>query len=272
MASRKWGNHLGNLNCHTMRFFLLTLSVGLPLVLSSPSGAQPTSQTKPSQSPPQKALARFLALNNQAQLKSASAKSLLTGEATRFAQTDSLGQTSAPDGFALMDSRHAVARVQGLNGKVPVTDVYFYLTLSGGAWKVSALRSLALTGMIEMAMQELQKKPLPTPQESEELANMKLTLSLDRDLRAYFQSHRAQFEQLRALAAKQPDAARSRIKKLGMSALQTNGANTKFVIGGMVDNTVGYLYSPTNQPPKISPEEYIWVEKIADKWFLFRTT
>jgi hypothetical protein len=45
-----------------------------------------------------------------------------------------------------------------------------------------------------------------------------------------------------------------------------------FVIGGIMDNTVGFVYSPSNKPPQISPSSYIWVEEIAAGWYLFRTT
>lgn len=266
------------------RLFSTGLLAGLFFVFVSQSEAQ--SPSKPTVAPSkvsaapskvpieaQNALTRFLALNNQGKLKSASAIPLLTGEATRFAQTDTLGQTSAPDAFQLLDSHHVVARVQGMDGKVPVADIYFYLTLSGSTWKVTALRSLALTGMIEMAMEELQKKSKLTAHEQEELANMKLTLSLDRDLRTYFTTHQPQFEKLRIIAAKNPNAAESNLRQLGLNSVsKENGTNLHFVIGGMVDNTVGYLYSPSNRPPQITPNEYIWVEKIADKWYIFRTT
>ena len=203
-------------------------------------------------------------------MKSPAAKNLLIGEAIQFAQAETLGPTSALDGFQMIDTRHSVGRVQGLNGGIPVTDVYFYLTLSGSTWKVSALRSLALTGMIEAARQELQKKPKLTNQERQELANLNLTLSLDRELRIYFKNHRAQFD--RILTLKNSEAQKE-AEKLGLGTIsKARNANVEILIGGITDNSVGYLYSPSNQPPKISDDEYIWIEKIADKWYLFRTT
>lgn len=247
--------------------------VGLSLISGSSSSAQATPRATGSVSQARNVLARFLTLNSQRKLKSAASKGLLTGEATRFATLDTLGRFSRPDAFKLVDSRHAVGRVQALKGNIPKADIYLHLTLSGSTWKVSALRSFALTRMIERAMQELQRKPILTDQERSALANMKLTLSIDRDLRAYFKSRRSQFERMRKVAAKNRNAAQSHVRKLGLNGISNgNGADRQFVIGGIADNTVGYLYSPTNRPPKITSDEFIWVEKIADKWFLFRTT
>lgn len=46
----------------------------------------------------------------------------------------------------------------------------------------------------------------------------------------------------------------------------------QFVIGGITDNTVGYGFSPSGALPPISTDEFIWVERLAPHWFLFRTT
>ena len=46
-----------------------------------------------------------------------------------------------------------------------------------------------------------------------------------------------------------------------------------FTIGGILDNSVGFLYLVAPEaPPQIDPGEYIWVEQIAVDWYLFRTT
>jgi hypothetical protein len=271
--SSPFANDFSILNQHAMKKTIFRIVAGLSLFCGLSSRAQTNARVTNAEVAAKRVLTQFLTLSNQKKLKSDAAKSLLSGEATRFSETDTLGQLSTPDAFQLMDARHVVARVQGLDGKVPVADLYFYLTLSGTSWKVSAMRSLALTGIIEMAMQELQNKPKLTTQERQELANMRLTLSLDRDLRAYFKKNRSQFDRLRKLAAKDSKTAEDSLHKLGLSYFSNEkGTNLKFVIGGAVDNTVGFIYSPSNRPPKITPDEYIWVEKIADKWFLFRTT
>lgn len=63
------------------------------------------------------------------------------------------------------------------------------------------------------------------------------------------------------------------LKNLHFTALETKSdGSIEFTIGGMLDNTVGFIYSPKDAPPQIDGWRYIWVEKIAAGWYLFRTT
>ena len=165
-----------------------------------------------------------------------------------------------------------------------VADLYFYLTLED-SWKVSAVRRLALTGIIEGAYQYLKSKPTLTAEEKEELANVELLLAPDKALREWFGRNAARmnklYEKSRGLkpgyVSEQRDPRsteiKAQLKALNFATLEVHpDGNVEFVIGGVTDNTVGFLYSPGNQPPKMSPGSYIWIEEIAPKWFLFRTT
>jgi len=63
------------------------------------------------------------------------------------------------------------------------------------------------------------------------------------------------------------------LKNLHFTALETKSdGSIEFTIGGVIDNTVGFIYSPKAAPPEIDGWRYIWVEKIAAGWYLFRTT
>lgn len=63
------------------------------------------------------------------------------------------------------------------------------------------------------------------------------------------------------------------LKNLHFTALETKSdGSIEFMIGGVLDNSVGFIYSPKNTPPEIDGWRYIWVEKIAAGWYLFRTT
>jgi hypothetical protein len=44
------------------------------------------------------------------------------------------------------------------------------------------------------------------------------------------------------------------------------------LVGGIMDNAVGFLYSPDAPPPEITSYEHIWVEEVAPGWYLYRTT
>ena len=149
------------------------------------------------------------------------------------------------------------------------------------------VRLLSLTGIIEQAYLGLKAKTNLTEEEKNDLANMKLILATDKDLTAWFTENREALDKLYKLVAsksgKEQFYIRSEDKKFpevadalrklhltGMS-IETNG-NVEMVIGGVTDNVVGFIYSPSKNPPAISPSSYIWVEEVADKWYLFRTT
>jgi hypothetical protein len=63
-------------------------------------------------------------------------------------------------------------------------------------------------------------------------------------------------------------------RRCNLSSLsKVDDKQMEVVIGGVTDNTVGFLYAPDNRPPTSGANsEYIWVEKVADNWYLFRTT
>jgi hypothetical protein len=154
-------------------------------------------------------------------------------------------------------------------------------------WKISEVRLLALTGIIEQAYLELKAKPNLTEEEKNELANMRLILATDKDLTAWFSENRESLDKLynlvRSKAGKEQFYIRSEdkqfpevagaLKKLHLTGMsvEVNG-NIEMVIGGVTDNVVGFIYSPSKNPPAINPLSYIWVEEVADKWYLFRTT
>jgi hypothetical protein len=44
-------------------------------------------------------------------------------------------------------------------------------------------------------------------------------------------------------------------------------------IGGMLNNSVGFLYVPEGRmPPAMSSGGYIYIEKVMDHWYLYKTT
>lgn len=219
------------------------------------------------------AFARFLKLNRAHQLKRPTAQKLLMEEARNYAKYGSVGRLSPPNSFQTMPLG-AVARVGVLNERnVVVSDAYFYLKREKGAWKVSAARSFALTGIIFMARDELKKKARLSAQERDELANMNLLLASDATLKAYFLKNRADFEKLRLETARSGVGKKALERKLALdSVIVGEKGAVDFIIGGVTDNTVGFGYSPRDKLPPIDPGEKIWVERLAPRWFLFRTT
>jgi hypothetical protein len=79
-------------------------------------------------------------------------------------------------------------------------------------------------------------------------------------------------ERITAATQRFPKSAAA-LENLHFTALETKSdGSIEFTIGGVTDNTVGFIYSPKAAPPQIDGWRYIWVEKLAAGWYLFRTT
>lgn len=233
---------------------------------------------------PKATLVQLVEFSNRQALTSAEARAILTGEALDWKGATFGKLAAAPDRVVAVDGTSAVGRVQHFAEDNQVTDLYFYLSFDG-VWKVRAMRALALTGIVRGAYQYLKSKPSRTAEEENEFANLKLTLASDEDLRSWFQANASAMNKLyqssRVMKSGDFSSAdnpkytelKRQLQALHFSLAEAKqDGNAEFVIGGVTDNTVGFLYSPANQPPAISSNEYIWVEEVAPKWFLFRTT
>ena len=123
------------------------------------------------------------------------------------------------------------------------------------------------------------------------LGNTKLILSSDKDLIEHFNKNKAQFFKLKneLIAAgiyksqtgtkrmKGMDGINLGLKKLFIDNVKSNTNELKnsldFMIGGILDNTVGYLYiKDENNVPQMSPGNYIMVRSLGDGWYLYKTT
>ena len=220
-------------------------------------------------------LRSFLALNAKSALRTAAGKRLLAEEAVGW--PDSLGRlASKPDRLVRVAPDFAAARVQGLNGdRKPVADLYFYLRRKAGIWDVVAFRALARTGIIEMARDELLKKKELTSEESRMLLNAKLVLSSDHDLCLYFSAHRPELETMASrLKGRLADPVLTEdLKGIGFSTADRADEVVRLAIGGILDDTVGFLkVQRGGRPPIISPHKYIWLEPLSGGWYLFKTT
>lgn len=240
---------------------------------------------------PQTALERLSKLNKIRQLPTDAERRLFTGELAD-SRADSFGvlTMNEPDKILLIDETRAVgrfqARVTAANDR-PV-DVYFYLKNEGADWKIYAVRRFAVPQFMEQLFESLNARANLNEADRRLYENLQLTLDTDKGLRAWFAENRASMDKLRSLLPssskrsaplyvgtddKQFPAVAALLKNLNLSrvSIEKNG-NIEIVIGGVTDNTVGFIYSPAGKPPEITTLEYIWVEPLADNWYLFRTT
>ena len=180
-------------------------------------------------------------------------------------------------------------------------------------WNMSAFRALAMTGIIEQVKIELEKMTpqqvddiiakskknkkddfaMFTSREDYnfQLGNTKLTLELDDNIVKHFVANQAEFERLKNLALTQlekekADEERSiklienlktDYQKLFVSSVSTGGYELgnciNFLIGGMLDNSVGYIYvKDKNDLPEMNPSRVIMIREIGNGWYIYKTT
>lgn len=180
-------------------------------------------------------------------------------------------------------------------------------------WKASAFRALAMTGIIEQVKIELEKMSTQQVNEiiakannskkdefvmfrsredyDFQLGNAKLTLELDDHIATHFLTNQAAFERLKNLALselkkeklneeksfKLIESSKSDYQKLFISSVTTGGYELgnclNFLIGGMVDNSVGYIYVKDKKDlPEMNPSRIIMIREIGNGWYIYKTT
>jgi hypothetical protein len=200
--------------------------------------------------------------------------------------------------------------VQDSSGKGLDTYLFFE---KDGIWKMNAFRALALTGVIQQVRDELEKmtpeqidsvinkskneknKGLATFSSREDfnfqLGNAKLTLELDTNIIKHFLNNKTEFERLKDSALKELENNKNDNKervaliknlkpdyqKLFISFVSYNDDGLEncidFLIGGITDNSVGYIYVKDKKDlPQMNANRIIMIKEIGDGWYIYKTT
>jgi hypothetical protein len=174
-----------------------------------------------------------------------------------------------------------------------VEDWYAFLESRGTEWRMGEIRALALPRFFYMLMDSLSAKPVLPDSEAAVLANMRLVTNSDSALRAYFVAHRAALIRLasaflesgvtKALAYEgrrapntTPPVLAAQLRALSLDAIERDEQQPeciRLVIGGMLDNEVGYFYARAGcSPPAMSPHDIILLDPLDKDWYLYKTT
>jgi hypothetical protein len=254
---------------------LATAGLCLPSAMSAQSDPSPIDTAGP-----RATVDRFLALNATGALASPEGEALLEGELDG-ADAPSWGPLSESDRLVMTSAATAVARLPA-EGDRP--DIYLYLSKNGrGQWTIEAVRTLALTGLLEEVRRQLRAKSPLTPEEQADLAEIELTLSSDSTLTAWFATHQTALDRLKDLAIAKAGTgwrkvespqAKALLAELHAAMLHVDEKGAVVItLGGVVDNAVGFLFAPDPAAlPQTSASEYFWLEAVGDGWYLFRTT
>jgi len=208
--------------------------------------------------------------------------------------------------FRLLDKSKntAVVNITVLDSLGKGIDTYAHLE-KDKKWKIKAFRALAMTGFMEQGMLKMEKmteeqidsliqkdKEIFNSKEDfyRELKNIKLTLAFDDTIIQHFGKNEEKFEELKnELLTINFDKEEQAYRKINLGEqiksdyhkLLINSISNsfscencfEFIIGGMIDNTVGYIYIPNDQDvPKMNPSRIIMIREIGNGWYLFKTT
>ena len=185
-------------------------------------------------------------------------------------------------------------------------DFYLHFGKEAGAWKLLAIRNLAMTHLGPPMVEILSNMPPAEVAEYDQkhpdashaftLGNLKLWTSADADIAAHFVRNRADFQKLLRLvqtgnyfaparpistptgeqAANADPAVHALLRQLFLAQVtrrETNCASClEFVIGGKVSSTVGLLYQPTAALlPAMDPDRLIVLKPLGEGWYLYKT-
>ncbi len=153
-------------------------------------------------------------------------------------------------------------------------DYYVFLTGENDVWKLSAVRAFTIPGMYTQLIRLLGLSSQRSEEEEWQYQNGLLVTKDDRQLKLHLKE---QVEKLDRIATLMADGSEAEAQKLAKSLFFTSVENRDGVVdlmlGGMLDNSVGYLFVPSGKkPPAMEPSEFIYVERITDHWYIYRTT
>ncbi|TGE23675.1 hypothetical protein E5K00_00240 [Hymenobacter aquaticus] len=179
----------------------------------------------------------------------------------------------------------------------------FYLHfVKQATWKLQAVRGLAMTNFGRQMLTVLESLPAaerarynqthPQAEYDFTVNNIRLWIGSDADIEAHFTRRQADFNKAVQLLQRRPDfqapaadedAANADpvinrlLKSLYISRVTRKAADcdacVAFVIGGLIDNTVGLLYEPdARKVPPMNPESLIVVKPLGQGWYLYKTS
>lgn len=184
-----------------------------------------------------------------------------------------------------------------LNSDRMSTDMYCHLHSKEGKWKIHAIRELAMTGIIFAMIKQIESLSSIPDSMLFDYENAKLVVSSDKELKQYFINNESKFNEIVTLHKQHPSLKKTTsylydrkfydtdadynadktaiklMKELFITGISRGIDNISFQIGGILKNTVYIMYNFNEQsPPKMSPNDNIYVEKIAPNWYLVKTT
>lgn len=217
-----------------------------------------------------------------------------------------------------VDENNAIVKVDVSEEGYRVSIVVFVKRTQ--TWKVDALRSLALPGLVHLLREELMALEDPSPEQQRQLQDVNRLFATDEDLVEAFERNKALFietaecfysqDEITAVCApflaqgdedytvqldgeavpvgelngawaqygvdkKTLELLVTAVEQLDLYCIERDymyESNIHFSKGGILDNSLGYIYAPDEDVPPIDHGEYFYIERIDEHWYIYRTT
>ena len=191
-----------------------------------------------------------------------------------------------------VDSTHLVISIELRDGGRK-ENWYAHLLRDSVDWKLEAVRRLFIPGFMDDLVDSVRKMPAPPDSLKRFVDELELVLASDDSLESYARERLADLNFLATSYLKLTDRKavrawrdesgdspttarlRSKLRELHLDSVADSEqpGGVVAMIGGFIDNAVGFVYVPPGQvPPKMSPNHYIVVLPVAPNWYLFKTT
>ena len=150
---------------------------------------------------------------------------------------------------------------------------YCYLVNENG-WKISAIRKFILPSYIYSALDSLSGLKNPGPQDESLLRTLQLITSDDQNLKNHLKENLPGYTKLiQYYKSSEKEKADQLMHKLGSQGIfeDKNYPGCVFIpIGSIGSSETGYFFTRGESQPIISPNDFIYIEKVAEGWYVYK--
>jgi hypothetical protein len=174
----------------------------------------------------------------------------------------------------LNDGQQAVYSVQ-VTANEKVIDFYCYLHAEAKVWKISAIRRFLLPKFMYTAADSLSNLDILSQEDSSVYVMLKLMTSNDVKLKEYLNQNINNLNNLVvSFSSDDDEGIKDWLSFLKMNAVfrdQKYPGCIFIQIGAFETREVGFIYTEENfSLPPISPNNFIYLEKVLPNWYVYR--
>ncbi len=152
---------------------------------------------------------------------------------------------------------------------------YCYVSNISGNWKIGAVRKFQLPGYIYSSADSLSQIENLPDSVSSLLKILKLLIGTDEQLKLFLSDNINDFYNVvGAFDNKRADDLNFLMNKLNLEHIFTDEIYPQCIfilVGGFGRIEVGFLFSKNKSSiPKISPEQFIYIEEVLPNWYVYR--